>query len=249
MLAAIALCLATTIILKMQLRGDPAREAPTGQRGRPWLMLVTLIPTLWLLTVTFTAGYEKIFNNDPRIGFVAQAKKLDKEVPILAAALESAKAAGNAVATATADKALKGNRTLHFNNLLDAIVAGIFLVLVSLIVLFSVREWILLLARKKLAELKETPPTWLPDYLVAEGKPLRLLGLFTLALALARELTGEAQMDRVQNSAASGCSCHDEHPVAGMVPTLKQPQPGGPDRTKAFVETLEHRFKGIRRCC
>ena len=63
-------------------------------------------------------------------------------------------------------------------------VALVLLVLVSIIVLISVREWILLLARKRLAELRETPPVWLPDYAVAEGKPLRVLGLFALAFAL-----------------------------------------------------------------
>jgi carbon starvation protein len=51
LLAAIALCLATTVILKMQLQ-DPAPAAPIYA----W---ITLLPLLWLLTVTVTAGVEK----------------------------------------------------------------------------------------------------------------------------------------------------------------------------------------------
>ena len=60
MLAAIALCLATTIILKMALGApvsDPARTGDSQHAGpeagapsrSPWLALVTLIPLVWLL--------------------------------------------------------------------------------------------------------------------------------------------------------------------------------------------------------
>jgi carbon starvation protein len=65
MLAAIALCLATTVILKMQLQ-DPAS-------GRPIYAWITLAPLLWLLTATVTAGVEKIWHPDPTIGFLAGA--------------------------------------------------------------------------------------------------------------------------------------------------------------------------------
>src|SRR3954451_25011218 len=52
MLASIALCLATTIILKMQLG--------KASKARPTLALVTFIPLLWLLAVTGTASVQKI---------------------------------------------------------------------------------------------------------------------------------------------------------------------------------------------
>jgi len=65
LLAAIALCLATTVILKMQLR------APAT--GRPSYAWITLAPLLWLLAVTVTAGVEKIWHPDPKIGFLAAA--------------------------------------------------------------------------------------------------------------------------------------------------------------------------------
>ncbi len=83
MLAAIALCLATTIILKMQLGASPGAQSPGPhpKAGRPALALITLVPLLWLLAATMTAGVEKIFHPDPRIGFLAQASALDNAVP------------------------------------------------------------------------------------------------------------------------------------------------------------------------
>src|SRR5262249_13021666 len=53
LLAAIALCLATTVILKMQLRSPsgPAAQKTTGEASlRPVLALITLGPSVWLLT-------------------------------------------------------------------------------------------------------------------------------------------------------------------------------------------------------
>ena len=44
------------------------------------------------------------------------------------------------------------------------------MVLVAVIVVLSVREWMLLLGRRKPAVLCETEPVWLPDYAVSEGQ-------------------------------------------------------------------------------
>jgi carbon starvation protein len=64
LLASIALCLATTVLLKMQL-----------QRGNsPALALVTLIPLAWLLTVTIDASIIKVWDSNPKIGFFAAAR-------------------------------------------------------------------------------------------------------------------------------------------------------------------------------
>ncbi len=91
MLAAMALCLATTIILKKQLLpGDETR------RRYPAFMLITLVPLVWLLAVTMTAGVEKMFHSDPRIGFLAQARVLNDKLP----ALQSAVAVAVSVAAA-----------------------------------------------------------------------------------------------------------------------------------------------------
>src|SRR5262249_32926668 len=73
---AIALCLGTTIILKMGLKGG-AQPIPGRQPARSGkLALVTFLPLTWLLAVTMTAGIQKIFASDPRIGFLAQARDL-----------------------------------------------------------------------------------------------------------------------------------------------------------------------------
>src|SRR5271168_2371071 len=61
LLATVALCLATTIIVKMHR----ARYA-----------LVTLAPLCWLVSVTFTASWHKIADPNPRIGFLSHARQL-----------------------------------------------------------------------------------------------------------------------------------------------------------------------------
>jgi carbon starvation protein len=61
LLAAIALCVATTILIKMH---------------RAKYMWITCMPLAWLLVVTFTAAYQKILSPEPRIGFLAQASQL-----------------------------------------------------------------------------------------------------------------------------------------------------------------------------
>jgi hypothetical protein len=87
----------------------------------------------------------------------------------------------------------------------------------------------LLIARKKAADLHETPPTWLPDYALAASKPFNALALLTLAFALVKELSGEAELHRAH-----------EHACAHA-----QPQ----DKAQIYVQTTEQRFNGVKRCC
>jgi len=61
LLAAIALSVATTLTIK------------AGRARYAW---TTLLPLSWLLAVTLTGGYEKIFNPNVRIGFLAHAAEL-----------------------------------------------------------------------------------------------------------------------------------------------------------------------------
>jgi carbon starvation protein len=233
MLAAIGLCLATTIILKMNLRREAQGGGREVKRQRPALAFITLVPLVWLLAVTFTAGVEKIFHSDPRIGFLAQAKSLEEKLPTLDAAVASAKTFAEATVIATAQKAVAANHAQHFNNLLDAGIAGMFLTLVSIIVLISVREWIFLLARKKPAELHESDAVWLPDYAVKEpGANVRTAtGAAVLALGLAKELSGEAQLERAQQQACE-CNVHAEKSAQQI-----------------YVEATQKRFTGVNRCC
>lgn len=229
MLAAIALCLATTVLLKMQLGKSPQKLAH---------VLVPLLPLVWLLAVTMTAGVEKIWSAEPRIGFLAQARQLETQWPQLQQAAEAARASGSPAALTAAQQALRTNRVLHFNNQLDAGVAGMFLLLVSAIVLLSLREWVLLLARRRPAVLQETEPVWLPDYALAQPKPLRVAGLLALGIGLAKELSGEAQLERAERQEMV-CTC--------------APRPNLGDARAAtqhrYLEVTQHRFNGVRRCC
>jgi carbon starvation protein len=257
MLAAIALCLATTIILKMQLQKSSAGVPPAAHEAKcaplaagtaalrsPCLALITLIPLIWLVAVTFTAGAEKISHSDPRIGFLAQAQMLAEKTPALQSTLTNANAAGDATTIDAAQKTLHANRTLRFNNLLDAAVAGIFLTLVVAIVLLSLREWFLLLSRRKPAVLHETEPVWLPDYAVLEGgrKFSGAAGAAALALALAKEWSGESHLERAQQ-----CECGRVCENADVPRTHVR----GYDKAvqQVYVEATEQRFNGVRRCC
>ena len=259
MLAAIGLCLGTTIILKMTLLNQskvqgprskvqspkPKVQSPKSKVGGPVLALITLIPLVWLVAMTGTASVQKIWHSDPRIGFLAQARVLNEAVPSLESAVAAAEATGEAGAIKRAEQTLHVNRVLHFNNVLDAVVAAGFLVLVSAIVVLSVREWFLLLGRRKPAVLSETEPVWLPDYAVAESRPLRVAGVAALTFALAKELSGEAEMDRVRQTATL-CEC--EHGKAGCAAEMNASQARQAD-ARVYLAVMERRFKGVKRCC
>jgi carbon starvation protein len=247
MLAAIALCLAVTIILKMQLRpvGESTVHSPQSTVRRPALALIAFVPLIWLLAATMTAGVQKIWHPNPKIGFLAQAKIIEQQIPALqhnhTAALQQMLKTGMKYGNGSAEliaaqkeadetwAAVVKQRTLRFNNLLDAAVAGTFLFLVTAIFLMSMWEWILLLARKKVADLRETPPTWLPDYALAQSKPLGGVALLALAFALVKELSGEAELDRARH--AQDCACEQK------------------SDDKIYTEVTDERFKGVRRCC
>ncbi len=205
LLAAIALVLATTILLKRALagwiEGKPDETGAFVRRGSPAIALVTLIPLLWLLSVTFTAGWQKIFHESPRIGFLAVMKDLETKRPALEAALVSAQ--GEAAVKA-AKAALATNRAQHFNNGLDVVVTGVFLTFAALVVLSGVAVWIRLLRGTRPPDLREESPTWLPDYAVREaGARGGLAGAAALAVALARHWSGQERVDRVAQQLAA----------------------------------------------
>jgi carbon starvation protein len=126
LLASIALCVATTILIKMH---------------RAKYMWITVVPLAWLLIVTFTASYQKIFSDQPRIGFLAQASQLE------AALASGGVAAGQIAAT----------NTQIFNARLDAALCAVFIVLVTLILVDSIRIWIGVLRGTSDARVNETP--------------------------------------------------------------------------------------------
>lgn len=224
LLASIALCLATTVILKMHLK--------PGAPRRPAIALVTFLPLVWLLTVTITAGVQKIASPDPRIGFLSLARNLESKAPALASALETARAAGEAKAIEAAAKAVRDNKVLRFNQYLDAAVAGTFLVLVVVVVALCLWEWARLLRGQRNPTLAESAAIWLPDYAVAEGRPVRFLGLLALFLALLKEVSGQAEVERAARHDAIAC-CDELARTSGQ----------------RYETALDDRYRKIRRCC
>jgi carbon starvation protein len=136
LLAAIALCVATTVLLK----AHRARYA--------W---ITVTPLAWLVVVTFTAGLQKIFSPEPRVGFLSHV-----------AVLENALAGGKIVGAKIAE-----TRAVMFNERLDALVCGLFLVLVAVILLDSVRVWYALLRGTRENVSSESP--FIPSQLETEA--------------------------------------------------------------------------------
>jgi carbon starvation protein len=123
LLAAVALSVGTTIIIR------------SGKARYAW---VTVIPLLWILATTLTAGWQKVFAADPRLGFLAHR------------ALEAQQVAGGTL------EAARGAR-LMFNDSLDATLTIVFMAATVLVVVASAREWVLLLTRRKPAAANESP--------------------------------------------------------------------------------------------
>lgn len=237
MLAGIALCLATTVVLKMALKqGESALRAVA-------LALTTLVPLVWLLGVTFTAGAQKIGHAKPGIGFLAANRVLQEQVPKLQAALAAAETGGDPAALAAAQKALRFNRVKWFNNTVDASATAFFMALVLIIVVLSVRDWIQLLRRQKPAVLSETEPVWLPAYAVEEARSLSAVGAGALALALTKELSGEADLERARH-----CEPACEVWAAESPASADRLQPGKA-AGQIYAELTEQRYRGVRRCC
>jgi carbon starvation protein len=104
MLAAIALCVGTAILVK------------SGKLKYAW---VTALPLAWLVTITTTAAYQKIFSDDVRVGFFAAANDL------------SAKLASGVL---PADKASVAPQ-LIFNQHLDAYLTMFFVVVLWVVII------------------------------------------------------------------------------------------------------------------
>jgi carbon starvation protein len=128
LLAAVALCVGTTVLIKM------------GKARFAW---VTLVPLAWLALVTFTAGWQKVFSPDPKLGFLSQAN-----------AIESGLQAGRLPAAAqTAEAAQR----MIFNARLDAVVALVFMAVAAMVIVVSAREWLLILRKRKPVVMHEAP--------------------------------------------------------------------------------------------
>jgi carbon starvation protein len=109
MLAAIALTLCTVVLFKMK------------RQRYAW---VTIVPATWLVLCTVTAGVEKVFSDNPAVGFLSHARRFS-----------GALADGKVLAPA---KSLAEMGRVVFNDYVDATLAGVFAALVVAMVVFGV---------------------------------------------------------------------------------------------------------------
>jgi len=128
LLAAVALCVGTTIIIKM------------GKARYAW---ATLLPLAWLVIVTMSAGLVKLFSSEPKLGFLARAHML-----------HAARAAGT---LPPGVKSATDLAQMIANDYLDAAVTAFFLVSVVVILADSAREWYAVLSGAKAARSTEVP--------------------------------------------------------------------------------------------
>jgi carbon starvation protein len=109
MLAAIALTLCTVLLFKMK------------RQRYAW---VTIVPAIWLVLCTVTAGVEKVFSDHPAVGFLSHAARF-----------QIALAEGKLLAPA---KSLAEMGQVVFNDYVDATLAGVFAAIVVTMVVFGV---------------------------------------------------------------------------------------------------------------
>jgi len=126
LLAAVALVVATTILLKM---------------GKMKWLWVTLLPMLWLITITMTASWQKIFSSNARIGFLSGANAFAAQI-----------VAGKV----PANKLTEIQRTI-FNLRLDAVVTAVLAVMILALIFEAIVRWTAILTKKSEAVLHETP--------------------------------------------------------------------------------------------
>jgi carbon starvation protein len=111
MLAAVALTLATVVLFKMK---------------REHYAWVTVLPTIWLLVCTLTAGWQKVFHANPKIGFLAQASRYHEAL-----------SQGQLLAPA---KNMDQMQQIVLNNYVDAALGVIFMLVVTSVLVYGVRS-------------------------------------------------------------------------------------------------------------
>ncbi|VFR19712.1 Carbon starvation protein A [plant metagenome] len=137
MLAAIALTLGTVVLFKMK---------------RDRYVWVTVVPTIWLLICTLTAGWQKLFHADPKVSFLAHAARYKQAI-----------AEGTVLAPA---KSLEQMSRIVFNDYVNAGLCVIFMAVVVSIVGFAART-VILARRNSQPTVKEMPFELLPADAVA----------------------------------------------------------------------------------
>ncbi|MCU4412864.1 carbon starvation protein A [Acinetobacter sp. WU_MDCI_Axc73] len=109
MLAAMALILGTVILFKMK------------KEKYVW---VTIVPTIFLLVTCMTAGWQKIFHENPKIGFLAQANRFSDAI-----------GRGEMLAPA---KTMAEMQTVVLSNQINAVLCAFFMIVAVVMVIASI---------------------------------------------------------------------------------------------------------------
>ncbi|HEY4215627.1 MAG TPA: carbon starvation CstA family protein [Gemmatimonadaceae bacterium] len=133
LLATVALCVGTTIIIKM---------------GKAKYAFTTLLPLAWLTIICMTAGWDKIFSPDVKIGFLSHASSIQAII------------AGGVLPASI--KSMSDAHRMIGNDYLDAGVAAFFMISTVVILAASIREWTNVLGGTKPAVSSEVPFSAIP---------------------------------------------------------------------------------------
>jgi carbon starvation protein len=130
LLAAVALTVATTLLIK------------SGKLKWAW---VTGVPLAWDAVVTLTASYQKVFSDDPKLGFFAQRDKFQD-------ALDN----GEVLAPA---KSIDDMQSVVTNSTVDGILAAFFAVLIVIVIADAARIWVRVIRSRQPEPTTEVPFT------------------------------------------------------------------------------------------
>ena len=189
-----------------------------------------------------------MFHPSPRIGFLAALRVAEDKRPALEQTLADARSSGDAGAVTRAEAALAVNGLVRGNNRFDFAVTGLFLAMALVLTVVSAWVWIGLLRGTRSTVLSETEVVWLPSHAFRERGPSVALGATALTLALLREWSGEAAVERARVRA---CACDPAGSRVAVVldlPEVREAVERG-QRERAYVEAAGQRFEGIQRCC
>ena len=150
LLAAVALTVATTLLIK---------------HGKLKYVWVTAVPLAWDVAVTLTASYQKVFSDEPKIGFFAQRDAFKEALD--------------------ADKVLPPAKTLDdmqqvvTNSTVDGILAALFATMIIVVILDASRIWVKAIRAGGSLPTTETPfvesKLWAPAGLIPTAEERAVL--------------------------------------------------------------------------
>ena len=129
LLAAVALTVCTTLLIK------------SGRLKWAW---VTGIPLAWDAAVTLTASWQKVFSDNPKLGFFAQRDKFNDAI-----------AEGKVLPPA---KTMDDMHSVVTNSTVDGILAALFAILIIIVILDAARIWFKAIRAREPLPTTEVPP-------------------------------------------------------------------------------------------